>query len=55
MTLRHTKSLKKDELIKLIKSYEMPKKPMYDKYGNLIEEDFYDDVIKNTNLRELRM
>ncbi len=50
----YKKSLKKDELIKLIKSYEMPKKPMYDKYGNLIEEDFYDDVIKNTNLEGIK-
>ncbi|ADD03416.1 NLP/P60 protein [Thermoanaerobacter italicus Ab9] len=46
-------NLKKDELIKLIKSYEIPKKPMYDKYGNLIKKDFYEDIIKNTNLEEV--
>ncbi|SHE92204.1 NlpC/P60 family protein [Thermoanaerobacter uzonensis DSM 18761] len=49
----YKKSLKKDELIKLIKSYEIPKKPMYNRYGNLIEEDFYDDVIENTNLEKI--
>ncbi|SFE15593.1 NlpC/P60 family protein [Thermoanaerobacter thermohydrosulfuricus] len=49
----YKESLKKDELIKLIKSYEIPKKPMYNRYGNLIEEDFYDDVIENTNLEKI--
>ncbi|AIS53396.1 cell wall-associated hydrolase [Thermoanaerobacter kivui] len=49
----YKESLKKDELIKLTKSYEIPKKPMYNRYGNLIEEDFYDDVIENTNLEKI--
>lgn len=49
----YKESLKKDELIKLIKSYKIPKKPMYNRYGNLIEEDFYDDVIENTNLEKI--
>jgi len=49
----YKESLKKDELIKLIKSYEIPKKSMYNRYGNLIEEDFYDDVIENTNLEKI--
>lgn len=50
----YKESLSKDELINFIKSYKIPQKEMYDKGGNLIKEDFYDDILNNTNIKEVK-
>ncbi|HHW57572.1 MAG TPA: glycoside hydrolase [Clostridia bacterium] len=49
----YKESFKKDELLKLIKAYEIPKKPMYNKKRESIKEDFYEEIIKNTNIEEI--
>lgn len=43
-----------DELVKFIKSYRIPQKEMFDKDGNLIKEDFYNDILNNTNLKGVK-
>lgn len=46
--------ISREELLSCIKSYELPSKEMYDSNGALVSNDFYTEIVHNTNIDKIK-
>lgn len=48
------KTIEKEKILEYITSYGLPSKDMYDSNGKLIDKSFYDKLVYNTNLDDIK-